>query len=63
MRGWGLYGAALGGTRMTLQITFTPAECTRLLALYVAIVEGEEAGFRAEGEVVTLLGEKLGEAL
>lgn len=48
---------------MTLQITFTPEECIRLLALYVAIAEGEEAGFRAESEVVTLLGEKLGEAI
>lgn len=48
---------------MSLTIRFTSEECIRLFALYVAIAEGEEAGFRAEGEVVTLLGEKLGEAI
>ena len=46
---------------MSLTIHFTDEESITLSRLYIQIAEGGEAGARAESEVVTLLGEKLGE--
>ncbi|NDZ93315.1 hypothetical protein G3I13_01890 [Streptomyces sp. SID6673] len=48
---------------MTLRITFTDEQTRTLTRLYIQIAEGGEAGARAESEVVTLLGEKLGEEI
>lgn len=48
---------------MTLTIHFNAEESIQLSALYIDIAEGGEAGARAESEVVTLLSQKLGEAI
>lgn len=46
---------------MSLILHFTDEQTLTLTRLYIQIAEGGEAGARAESEVVTLLGEKLGE--
>lgn len=48
---------------MSLAINFTDVESITLARLYIQIAEGGDDGARAEQEVVTLLGEKLGEQI
>lgn len=48
---------------MTLQITFTTAETRRLASLYANLGNSDVSGAMAEGEIVTLLGMKLGEEM
>lgn len=48
---------------MSLTITFTDEETERLLTLWSLLGVQDESGARAEGQIVTMVGEKLGEAL
>ena len=48
---------------MSLTIEFTTAETRRLAALYANLGNSDISGAMAEGEIVTLLGMKLGEEM
>ena len=48
---------------MSLTITFNDEETERLLTLWSLLDVQDESGARAEGQIVTMVGEKLGEEL